>query len=197
MKNTLFQSRYYTNEELKYCGFKKIGNNVMIHENVNIYGIENISIGDHVRIDPYASIIANGFVSIGSYVHIGSYCLLIGAEGITMENFSGLSQGVKIYTRSDDYSGEHLTNPTVPERYLGIKKGPVQLKKHVIVGANTVILPGVKVGEGSSVGAMSLVTKSLQSWGIYAGIPAKKIKIRSRKLIELEYVLMKESTENN
>jgi len=197
MKNTLFQSRYYTNEELKYCGFKNIGNNVMIHENVNIYGLENISIGDHVRIDPYASIIANGFVSIGSYVHIGSYCLLIGAEGITMENFSGLSQGVKIYTRGDDYSGEHLTNPTVPERYLGIKKGSVKLKKHVIVGANTVILPGVKIGEGSSVGAMSLVTKSLQSWGIYAGIPAKKIKIRSQKLIELEYVLMKESTENN
>ena len=95
MSEALFQSIYYTDQDLKNCRFRKIGKNVMIHENVNIYGIENISIGNNVRIDPYVSIVASGPVSIGSFVHIGSYCLLSGAEGIRMEDFSGLSQGVK------------------------------------------------------------------------------------------------------
>lgn len=174
MSETLFQSIYYTDQDLKNCRFKEIGKNVMIHKNVNIYGIENISIGDNVRIDPYVSIVATGPVSIGSFIHIGSYCSLIGAEGIIMEDFSGLSQGVKIYTRSDDYSGHNLTNPTVPNKYLGLKKGSVELKRHVIIGASCVILPGVIIGEGSSVGALSLVTESLPKWGIYSGIPAKK-----------------------
>jgi len=191
MNNALFKNRYYNDTDFKNCGFKNVGKNVKIHENVNIYGIKNIVIGDNVRIDPYVSIIASGSIIIGSYVHIGSYSLLIGAEGITLENFTGLSQGVKIYTRSDDYSGNYLTNPTVPKKYLGLKKGPVLLKKHVIVGANTVILPGVIIGEGSSVGALSLVTKSIPGWYICAGIPAKKIKTRSKKILKLEKELLK------
>src|SRR5687768_775344 len=102
----LFQRRYYRSEELRASGFKAVGTNVQIHQDCNIYGVANISIGDNVRIDAYVSIVATGPVEIGSYVHIGSYCHLSGGEGVRLEDFSGLSQGVKIYSRSDDYSGE-------------------------------------------------------------------------------------------
>ena len=197
MKNQIFRSTYYTEKDLRTCGFKNIGQNVKIHENVNIHGVENISIGSNVRIDPYVSIIATGPVNIGSFIHLGSYCLLIGAEGIFMEDFSGLSQGVKIYTRSDDYSGQHLTNPTVPDKYTKAKKGTVILKRHVIIGCSTVILPNVTIGEGSSVGALSLVTKSLPKWGVYAGIPAERLKNRSRNLLELEKELLKDMQEKS
>lgn len=63
---------------------------------------------------------------------------------------------------------------------------PVLLKKHVLIGTGSTVLPGVTIGEGTSIGAMTLVNKSLDSWGIYIGIPAKKIKDRSQKLLKLE-----------
>ena len=47
-------------------------------------------------------------------------------------------------------------------------------------------MPGVTLGEGTSIYAMSLVTKSTESWSIYFGIPAKRLKSRKRDLLVLE-----------
>ncbi|TGS72469.1 acyltransferase, partial [Mesorhizobium sp. M8A.F.Ca.ET.181.01.1.1] len=102
---------------------------------------------------------------------VGGMCFLAGGGGIQMEDFSGLSQGVRVYSTSDDYSGAALTNPTVPREYLNMKIAPVRLGRHVIVGSGSVILPGCVLGEGVSVGAMSLVTKNLEPWGVYFGSP--------------------------
>ena len=103
-----------------------------------------------------------------------------------------MSSRCVIYAESDDYSGSHLTNPTVPEKYLGIVSGKVELGKHVILGSGTTILPGVCIGEGTAVGSMSLVNRSLDEWGIYAGIPCKYKKEREKKLLELEKELWQE-----
>lgn len=187
-----FNPGYYNEHDLKMAGFKAIGHNVQIAKNCTIIGLENIEIGNNVRIDGYCSIIAsgNGWLKLGSYIHIGSYCFLSAGDGICMGDFSGLSQGVRIYSRTDDYSGKHLTNPTVPHRYTGITRGAVTLGRHVIVGSGSVILPKVMIGEGSSVGALSLVNKSLESWGVYFGCPAKRLNERSKRLLELEAELM-------
>jgi acetyltransferase-like isoleucine patch superfamily enzyme len=182
----MFESRFHGDDDLRYAGFQSLGTNVSIHEIVNIHGVENIRIGSNVRIDAYVTIIATGPVEIGSYVHIGSYSHLSGGEGITMGDFSAVSQGVKIYSRNDDFSGKSLTNPTVPPEFTGVTGGKVTIEKHVIIGAGSVILPGVTIGEGSSVGALSLVGGSLPSWGVYFGSPARKVGDRSRDLLELE-----------
>lgn len=184
----LLSPGYFNERDLQELGFKSLGENVQISRNCTVIGPENIEIGDNVRIDGYCTIIASGqgWLKLGSYIHIGSYCLLSAGDGIQMDDFSGLSQGVKIYSRTDDYSGEHLTNPTVPQKYTGITKGAVALGKHVIIGASSVILPKVSIGEGSSVGALSLVTKSLEAWGVFFGVPAKKLKNRSKSLLVLE-----------
>ena len=184
--NKPFQPGYYDEKDLKDFGIGYVGKNVRIAKNCTIAGLENISIGDNVRIDGYTTIIATGQVNIGSYIHIGAYCLLSGGGGIELEDFVGLSQGVKIYTRTDDYNGDFLTNPMVPEEYTGVIQGEVYLGKHVIIGSSTVILPGVRIEEGSSVGAQSLVTKSLPSWGVYFGCPCKKLRSRSDNLLLLE-----------
>lgn len=189
-----FDPGYFSEHDLKDAGFKKIGRNVQIAKNCTIIGLQNISIGDNVRIDGYCSIIAagEGSLDVGSFIHIGGYCLLSAGDGIRMEDFSGLSQGVKIYSRTDDYTGNCLTNPTVPEKYTGITRGTVALGRHVVIGSGSVILPNVCVGEGSSVGALSLVTKSLEPWGVFFGCPAKKLKNRSKRLLELESELVRE-----
>jgi len=157
----MFDPGYYTENDLMKAGFKSVGKNVSIAKNCTIIGLPNISIGDNVRIDGYCSIIAagTGYVTLGSYIHIGSYCMLSAGDGIVMDDFSGISQGVRIYSRTDDFSGEFLTNPMVPEKYIGLTQGKVELRKHVIIGSGSVILPKVTIGEGSSVGALSLVTK--------------------------------------
>jgi galactoside O-acetyltransferase len=92
---------------------------------------------------------------------------------------------VRVFSASDDYSGKFLTNPTVPITMTNVSVAEVFVGEHVIVGANSVILPGVKIGEGSAVGAQSLVARSLEPWGIYSGCPAKFLKTRSSSLLEL------------
>jgi acetyltransferase-like isoleucine patch superfamily enzyme len=161
---------------------------VKVAKNCTIIGLENIRIGDNVRIDGFCTLnaAAPGWLQIGSYVHIAAYCSLSAGEGIELCDFSGLSQRITIYSRSDDYSGEHLTNPTVPAAYTSIARGTVRLGRHVIVGSGSTLLPGVEIGEGSSVGAHSLVSRSLEPWGIYLGQPAKRLKARSQALLKLE-----------
>ncbi len=178
---------YLNESELRAEGFAALGNGVAIARNCTVIGTANVTIGNNVRIDGYCTIVASEApIVIGSNVHIGAYCLLSGGEGIEMHDFSGLSQGVKIYTRSDDYGGEHLTNPTVPAKYTGGARGKVTLGRHVIVGSGSVILPGATLADGCSVGALSLVNYDLEAWGVYSGCPAKKRKDRSRGLLRLE-----------
>jgi galactoside O-acetyltransferase len=55
-----------------------------------------------------------------------------------------------------------------------------------MIAPGSVVLPGCSIGEGSTVGPLSLVTKSLEPWGIYFGCPAKRLKGRSKKVVELE-----------
>ncbi|KFX01000.1 MULTISPECIES: acyltransferase [Pectobacterium] len=183
-----FNIGFFTENELVNFGFKSLGKNVCIAKNCTILGLENISIGSNVRIDGYTTIIAseNGFLNLGSFIHIGGYSLLSAGAGITMNDFSGISQGVKIYSKTDDYTGNYLTNPTVSSEYTGVTSGEVILGRHSIIGSGTVILPKVVVGDGSSVGALSLVTKSLPEWGVYFGSPVKRIKERNKKLLMLE-----------
>jgi acetyltransferase-like isoleucine patch superfamily enzyme len=189
-----FETGYYSEADLATEGFRALGRNVRIARNCTIVGVANIAIGDNVRIDPYCSLIAAGAgeIVLGSYIHIGGYCFLSGGDGIEMGDFSGLSQGVCVYSRTDDYSGEWLTNPTVPAKYTSVIRGRVVLGRHVIVGSGTVILPGAAIGEGASVGALSLVTKSLEGWGVYFGAPAKRLRARSQRILELEAALRAE-----
>ncbi len=177
---------YFNSSELRKGRFKAIGENVLIAKNCTIVGEENISIENNVRIDGFCTIIATGFLRLGSFIHIGSYCHFSAGDGIIVGDFSGISQGTYIYSRTDDFSGDFLTGPTVPVEYTNIIRGTVVVKRHVIIGARSVILPKVIIGDGCAVGALSLVSDSLDEWGIYAGCPAKKIKDRSRKLLVLE-----------
>ncbi len=176
---------FYSNEELEKIGFKQLGENVMISRNARIYGASKMIIGNHVRIDDFC--VLSGMVEMGDYVHIAVYsAIFAGDTGVKMNNFTGLSSRCVIYATSDDYSGEYLTNPTVDDEFTRLISGKVELGEHAILGSGTTVLPGVTIGEGTAVGSMSLVNSSLDSWGIYAGIPCKYRKDRSKKLLELE-----------
>lgn len=176
---------FLSDEELKYKGFKYIGQNVLISKNACFYGIENIIIHNNVRIDDF--VILSGNIEIRNNVHIGAYsAVFAGSHNVFFNDFSGLSSRVSVYASSDDYSGNFLTNPTIPDRYRNVLGKDIIFGKHSIVGASCVILPGAYVGEGTAIGSMSLLTKKTNDWSIYGGIPAKFIKERNKKLLDLE-----------
>jgi len=173
--------------EIERMGFAAVGDNVMISDRASFYNCAAISIGDNSRIDDFCVLAAgDGGIRIGRFVHIAVGSTLIGAGRITMSDFSGFSSRVSVYSSSDDYSGTFMTNPTVPSEFTHVKHADVFVGKHVIVGSGSVILPGITLGEGVAIGALSLVTKDCDPFGIYSGNPARRIKARSRNLLELE-----------
>ncbi len=180
---------YYTENELINLGFKYIGKNVKISDKASIYNHDQIEIGDNSRIDDFCVI--SGRIIIGRNVHIAPFCLVAGGEkGIVFEDYSGLAYQVQVFTQSDDYSGKTMTNPTIPTFYKKEVKKEILIKKHSIVGAGSIIMPGVILEEGTSVGAMSLVRKSTDEWSIYLGNPAKKIMNRKKDLLEVEKIYL-------
>lgn len=171
--------------QLLELNFKKLGKNVKISDKASLYNTELIEIGDNSRIDDFCVI--SGKVTIGRHVHIAVFCNIAGgSEGITFHDYSGIAYGSQAFTQSDDYSGRSLTNPTIPTQYKNETKKAIIIAKHCIIGANSIIFPGVHLAEGCAVGAMSVVTKSTEPWGIYMGIPAKRIKNRHQDLLTLE-----------
>ena len=98
----------------------------------------------------------------------------------------------------DDFLGIGLTNPTVPMEFRNVSHGPVKISKHSIIGVGSVIFPNVTVGEGCAIGAMSLVNKSIDPWGVYVGVPVIRIKDRSKNLLEKEkqFIQMQKQSKN-
>jgi acetyltransferase-like isoleucine patch superfamily enzyme len=183
--------RYLTSEEIRSIGFQSVGRDVQIASTARIYGAEYMSIGDRTVIDDFC--VVSGNLQIGRNVHLAHGCRLIGGrEGIVMEDFSGLAFGVTIFAQSDDYTGIALTNPTVPMKFRKISRSAVKLCRHVIVGAGSVVFPGVSIGEGASIGSMSMVTREVEPWSVYFGAPARRIKARKKDMLELERQYLEE-----
>ncbi|MCE0493762.1 acyltransferase [Vibrio salinus] len=176
---------YLSADELKSVGFKYIGKGVKVSKSAAIYDAELIELDDYARIDDLC--ILSGRVTVGKYCHITPMCLVAGGiPGVYISDFCTLAYGVKIFSQSDDYSGETMVNSLIPKKYKNEFFAEVILEKHVIVGTNSVIFPGVTISEGCSIGAMSLVSRSTKSWGVYVGSPARYLKPRKKNILELE-----------
>ena len=174
-------------KDVESIGFKSVGKNVLISDKSTIYNAKNIEIGDNVRIDDFCVISAgDGGIKIGNNVHIAVFCSLIGNGSITMIDFSGLSSRISIYSSTDDYSGEFMTNPTINKEFTNVTSGDVYIGKHVIIGSGTIVLPNVNINDYSSVGALSLVNKDIGESKIAVGIPAKEVKDRNKNIKNLE-----------
>lgn len=186
------KDNFYDRDQLENLGFKYLGNNLRISKNAIFYGAENISIGSNSRIDDFCllSASANGEIILGKFVHISAGSYFFGKGGIILGDFAGVSAGSKIFSETDDFSGDYLTNPTIPSQYRNVDSQLVLMERHSIIGAGSLLLPGAVIPEGTAVGAMSIVNKKLEPWGIYVGQPVRRVKDRSKNLMKLESRLM-------
>ena len=175
---------WLSHEQMTAMGFASFGSDVLLSDKASYYNCQNIRLGNNVRIDDFCVLSAGaGGIDIGSYVHIAVFSSLIGAGKISLADFCNISSRVSIYSSNDDYSGAAMTNPTLPSALTQVHHADVKLECHVIIGAGSIILPNVLLEEGVAIGALSLVKSNCQAFGIYAGVPAKKMAERSRDLL--------------
>lgn len=178
---------WLTGKQIEEMGFPSVGKNVMLSDKASYYNCQNIRLGDSVRIDDFCVLSAGrDGIEIGSHIHIAVYCSLIGRAKIRLDDFCNLSSRVSIYSSTDDFSGAAMTNPTVPAEFTNVQYADVKIGRHVIIGSGSVVLPGVTLEEGVAVGALSLVKGDCSAFGIYSGVPAKKVGERRRDLLEFE-----------
>jgi galactoside O-acetyltransferase len=174
--------------------FASIGDNVNVHRSVLTFSPSLIHIGSNVRIDCFSLLSAGkDGIYIGDYVHIAAGVYLYGSGGrIVLESFCGLAPRVTVYTSNDDYKEGFLTGPTVPMKFRKVHQGNVTLRRHVIVGTGSILLPGVTVGLAASVGALTLVHKPVADFAVVAGTPFRQIGERDKRILENEKELLEQ-----
>lgn len=172
---------FYSEEELKMLDLKQCGKNVLISKKCSIYSPEQIIIGDNVRIDDFC--ILSGCIQLGSNIHISAFCALYGSKGIIIKDYAGMSPRSIIFSAVDDFSGEFLIGPVNSAKLTNVTGGTVVLEKYTQLGANTIVMPNIKISEGAVTGAMTFVNKDLDSWSIFVGVPAKFLKPRGKGLL--------------
>lgn len=106
---------------------------------------------------------------------ISTYCILDGRNGISFGEDVVLGGGVHIWTEEHNPDSEMFL-------VLDENKAGVIIDKHAWVCSDSTILPGVHVYEGAVIASRAVMTKDAEAFGIYAGVPARKIKERNRNL---------------
>jgi len=140
--------------EIKNGGKIQIGNSEILERvMIQTYG-GDITIGYFCSINASTIIYGHGGTKIGSNVLIAGGCMLIPAN----HNFHDIDK---------------------PISKQGLTLGLISIDDDVWIGHGCTILSGVNIGKGSIIAAGSVVTKNVEPFSIYAGVPAKKIKDRT------------------
>ncbi len=137
-----------------YMASLNCGNKLYIHTGVIINYPQNVKFGHRVSINRNTIITAKSEITIGNNVSIGPQVII--------------------------NSGNHkFDNTKIPINQQGHNIKPIIIEDDVWIGAGVSILAGVTIGKGSVIGAGAVVTKDLEEYGVYVGVPAKLIKKRS------------------
>lgn len=159
---------------------KRCGTDVTIYPLAKIVHPEVIEVGDHSEIDDYTFINGGRELIIGKYVHIAYFSSITGSGTAHIGDYACLASGARIFTSTNIHKGAWSMSTASPKSMQRNKIGHVEIVKFSFIGANSVVLPQVTVGEGAVIGALSLVTRDIEPWSINVGIPCKKIGDRQK-----------------
>lgn len=145
----------------------------MISNKASFYDFSG-RIDDSARVDDFC--ILTGSVSIDHHTHIGPFSILSAKNGkIKIGKYCGISSRVSIYTGTENFLSNKSGNPTVDQSLRDVTYSDVHIEDYVLIGSGVIILPGVKIGEGASISAGSVITKNIPSCAIVG--PSSKLKI--------------------
>jgi galactoside O-acetyltransferase len=174
--------------------FKHLGKDVTIYDAKLIYP-ENISIGDSSIIADYCFLYASGKgIEIGNFCNITQHCILQSGGLLKLSDFVGLGPRTTIMAATDDYLGDgFIGNKVFGDKYRITTFKDTIIGRHARIGLGCMILPGVTIGEGCSIGAGSLVLEDMPSWTLCYGSPCKPIKLKNSEIIlRMEKEFLKE-----
>lgn len=147
-------------ESVIKSSFGSCGKNVHIAEKSDIKGIGNISIGDDVAIGPHALLwTTRANIIIKEKVIIGPRLTIITGN------------------HKIDVIGKYISDVTDDEKDEDDDQNVI-IEKDVWIGANVTILKGVTVAEGIVVGAGTVLTKNTHPYGVYVGVPGRRVSER-------------------
>jgi acetyltransferase-like isoleucine patch superfamily enzyme len=159
----------------------------IVSKNIRLRRPDLLTIGEGSIIDDYCYFSTR--VTIGRFSHIASGCSIAGGSDrlFALGDFSSLSSGVKVWCTSDNYAKDLVT--IIPPEFGPIKQhlisADVIFGSMTAVGANSVIMPGNHVPDGTVIGALSFVPADFKfdAWSVYAGIPIRKVDRRDRDAV--------------
>jgi acetyltransferase-like isoleucine patch superfamily enzyme len=156
---------------------KAVGNDLQVGPDVVLKHPETMEIGNSVFIGAQAMIQGrfDGTCRIGNHVWIGPQAYF-DARNLVLEDYVGWGPGAKVL--GSQHTGQPLEQPIIAT--------PLEIKSVVVgfgadIGTNAVILPGVKVGANSIIGAGAVVTEDVPDYGIAAGVPARVHRFRNAR----------------
>lgn len=161
-------------------GVAHLGEGARIYETARIIYPQRLWLGDHSTIDDFVFLNAGMGTRIGRYVHIACHSSVIGGGELEMGDYSVIATGARVLTATDTYGGGMRMSTRLPDEFRSVRRSKVVIAEDGFVGANAVVMPGVRLGEGAVVGAGSVVTHDLEPWVVYAGAPARPVKDRPR-----------------
>ena len=168
---------------LKYCG-----KDVILYPLCKIVRAERLEIDDNSRIFDFAFVDAGAGTKIGKYSFVTWHALIEGGAKAIIGDRCFIGPGAKLLTSTYELNG-YFANEKLPEEVRHTEFGDIILEDDAYIGANAVVMPGVKIGEGAVVGANSLVANNCKPWGIYFGSPAKRIGWREKPTDEKQRIV--------
>jgi len=169
-------------ESLKYCG-----KNVILFPLCKIVHPEFVYIDDESKIYDF-TFIDGKYVKIGKYVTLTWQCLIEGHMQTTIGDRVFIGPGTKILSSTYKFQGFY-TCEFLPDEVHDTEWGDVTIENDAYIGANSVVMPGVTIGEGALVGSNAFVNKDLDPWGIYVGSPVRKVGERQKPSAEMKAIV--------
>jgi len=161
--------------------FKKVGRNVYLHPISEVKYMNKVEFGNHIAIDLGFHMSVSG--KFGDYIHIGPHVSIIGGQDafIELEDFTSIAAGVKLICLGDEHLGRGIVGAMVPKEFQDKRLGGhLFIKRFAAIGSNSVVFLGITMGEGSVLGANSMLKQDALPWTIYVGSPAKPVRNRER-----------------
>ncbi len=156
--------------------FKAIGDNVVFEPNVLVFHPETITLGANIYIGH--NTILKGYhlneMVIGDHTWIGQGCFFHSAGGISIGRAVGIGPMVKIITSA--HKDDRLE---IPVLHSEIELKAVVVEDGSDIGIGSILLPGVRIGEGAIVGAGSVVTRDVEPYTVVGGVPARLLRRRA------------------